>query len=58
MAAVFGLFVVVGVEVDIVHDDDISWRQVDAQSTGPCRQQEHEDRIVVIELIDQILAAM
>jgi len=57
MASVFGLFVVVRVEVDVVQNDDVCSTQVDAKTTGLCRQQEDEDRRVGVVLINHLLSA-
>jgi len=44
VASIFSLLIIVRVEVDIVQNNDVSSTQVDAETTGLCRQQEDEDR--------------
>ena len=53
VAAVLRLLVVVRVTVDVVEDDGVGRRQVDAQAAGARRQQEHEDVRVVVVLVYQ-----
>ena len=55
MAAVLGLLVVVRVEVEVVENDGVGGRQVDAEAAGFGRQDEDEDAVVVVELVDQNL---
>ena len=55
MAAVFGLLVVVRVEVEVVENDGVGGRQVDAETAGFGRQDEDKDAVVVVELVDQNL---
>ena len=57
MTPVLGLLVVVRVEVDVVDDDDVGGRQVDAEAAGSRRQQEDEDLLVPVELVNQLLSA-
>ena len=51
MAPVFGLLIVVGVEVDIVEYDSVGSNQVDAQTACLGGQQEDEDTRVIREAI-------
>lgn len=53
MAAVFCLFVVVRVAVDVVEDDHIGRCEVDALAPGTGGQQEHEDFRVIVEVINE-----
>ena len=53
MAAVLRLLVVIGVAVDVVEDDHVGGREVDALSPGTSGQQEHKDLGVVVEVIDE-----
>ena len=53
MTSVFCLFVIVGIAVDVMKNDDISWGEVDAQATGTRWQQEHEYVRIGVELINQ-----
>ena len=55
MAAVLGLLVVVRVEVEVVENDGVGGRQVDAETAGFGRQDEDKDAVVVVELVDQNL---
>ncbi len=55
MTPVFGLLVVVGVEVEVVKDDGVGGGQVDAQSSGFGRKNEDENTIVGVVLVDQNL---
>ena len=57
MAPVLGLLVVVGVEVDVVEDDGVGRRQVDAQPARLGRQDEQENTGVRVELVYQVLPA-
>ena len=57
MAAVFRLLVVVGVEVDVVEDDGVGRRQVDAQPARLGRQDEEENTVVGVETVYQVLSA-
>ena len=57
MAPVLGLLVVVGVEVDVVEDDGVGGRQVDAQPARLGRQDEQENTGVCVELVYQVLPA-
>jgi hypothetical protein len=52
---VFGLLIVVRVEVDVVYDDGVGGREVDAQPACTRRQQEHE-YILRIILVYQVLS--
>ena len=56
MAAVFRLLVVVRVEVDIVEHNNVSCRQVDAESARARRQQEDEDVGLRVVSVDQFLS--
>lgn len=56
MAPVLGLFVIVGVEVDVVDNDSVGRRQVDAESSGSGRQQKNEYAAVLHVLVDEFLA--
>ena len=55
---VFGLLVVVGVEVEVVEDDGVGGSEVDAQAAGLGRQDENEDVGVFVELVDQRLTLL
>ena len=57
MAPVLCLLVVVGVEVDVVEDDGVGRRQVDAQPARLRRQNEQENTAVRVELVYQVLPA-
>ena len=57
MAPVLCLLVVVGVEVDVVEDDGVGGRQVDAQPARLRRQDEEENTVVRVELVYQVLPA-
>jgi hypothetical protein len=57
VTAVLGLLVIVGVEVDVVDDDDVGGGQVDAQAPSARGQQEDEDGGVFVELVNQALPA-
>ena len=46
---VFSLLIIVGIEVDVVDDDGVCSREVDAEPACLRGQQEHEDiRVVVL----------
>ena len=57
MAPVLGLLVVVGIEVDVVEDNHVGRRQVDAQPARLGRKQEDEEAVVLVEAVDQVLSA-
>ncbi len=42
MCPIHGLLIDRGVPVGVVEDDGISGRQIDAQTAGPCREEEDE----------------
>lgn len=46
------LLVVVWIAVDVMQDDNVSWGQVDAESSSSGGQQEHKDLPVRVELVD------
>lgn len=56
MASIFGLFVIVRVEIDVVHNDHISRGQIDTYSTGSRRQQKYQYFTVVIVVVDHVLS--
>ncbi len=56
MASVLGLLVVVRVEVEVVENDSVGRRQVDAEATGFRRQDEDENAFIVVVLVDQDLS--
>ena len=56
MASIFGLFVVVRVEVDIVQNDNIGSSEVDAETSSSRREKEDEDVAVRVVRVDQILS--
>ena len=58
MTSVGRLLVIVRVIVDVVKDDHVGSGKVDTETPGSCRQQKHKDRVVRVELINQILPAM
>jgi len=55
VTSVFGLLVVVGVEVEVVEDNGVGGGQVDAQPSGFGRKNEDENTIVGVVLVDQNL---
>ena len=55
VTAILSLFVVVGVEVDVVEDDHVGRGEVDAQTTCPSANQEDEDLGVLVVLVYQFL---
>jgi hypothetical protein len=54
---VLSLFVVVRVEVEVVEDDGVGRRQVDAQTSRLGRQNEYENALVGVKLVDHNLSA-
>lgn len=52
MASIFGLAIIVRIKVNVVNDDDIGARQVDAKAAGARREQEGADGRRAIELVD------
>jgi hypothetical protein len=56
VASVLGLLVVVRVEVEVVENDSVGRRQVDAEAAGFRRQDEDENAFVVVVLVDQDLS--
>ena len=57
MTPVLSLFVVVRVEVEVVEDDGVGRRQVDAQTSRLGRQNEYENALVGVKLVDHNLSA-
>lgn len=53
MAAVLSLLIIVRVPVNVVQDDDVCWREVDAEATRAGRKQEYKYVVVVVELVNQ-----
>lgn len=56
MGASFGLAIVLGVVVDVVHDDDVGPSQVDAAPARSRGDEEDFDGGVVVEFVDEALA--
>lgn len=58
VASIFGLFVIVWVEVNIMQDDCVGSSQIDAESSCLCREQEHKDFMVLVKTVNQLLPAV
>lgn len=53
VTSVLCLFVVVGIAVDVMEDDDVRRGEVDAQAPGTRRQQEHKYVRIRVVLVNQ-----
>ena len=56
VTSIFGLFVVVRVEVDIMENDNIGSCEVDTETSSSRREEEDEDVAVRVVRVDQILS--
>ena len=56
VASIFGLFVVVRVEVDIVQNDNIGSSEVDTETSSSRREEEDKDVAVRVVRVNQILS--
>lgn len=55
MTAVLSLLIIVRVEVNVMEDDRVSSSEINSQAPGSCRQQEHENVIIICKLVNQLL---
>ena len=51
------LLIIVWIEVDVMQYNGVGSRQVDAEATSPCGQQEHKDLRTAVVPVNQLLPA-